>query len=112
MEENNTNNHINIHLPPDSGSDIFRSAYVNKIFPALEEFAPKLLLISAGFDAHHEDPLANIHLTNDDFFWITTEICHIAEKYAQSRVISCLEGGYNLKALKDAVSAHITALCA
>ncbi len=101
---------LNIPLEAGTGSESFRKAYIEQVFPALEDFKPDLLMISAGFDAHKDDPLANINLEEADFAWITQELCKIAEKDAKGRVISVLEGGYNLPALKNSVAAHIVSL--
>ncbi len=97
-------------LPPNSGSERFRTLYETKVFPALTSFAPDLLLISAGFDAHKDDPLAQINLETEDFGWITEKLCALADRSAQGRVISVLEGGYNLDALKASVAIHLDAL--
>lgn len=112
LEEDNDESVMNFTLPPASGSEKFRTTYETKIFPALTRFAPDLLMISAGFDAHKDDPLAQINLETEDFRWVTQKLCAIADKAAQGRVISVLEGGYNLSALKDSVAAHLDALCA
>ncbi|MBU0859458.1 MAG: histone deacetylase family protein [Alphaproteobacteria bacterium] len=96
---------VNCPLSADSTPADFRNAYTASILPALKLFAPDLLIISAGFDAHRDDPLASLSLTEDDFAWITTELCAV-----QTRVVSVLEGGYNLTALKSSVSAHLRAL--
>ena len=101
---------LNIPLEAGAGPEIFRKAYIEQVFPALHNFKPDLLMISAGFDAHKDDPLANINLDEDDFAWITGELCKIAEKWAKGRVISVLEGGYNLPALKNSVATHILSL--
>ncbi len=93
---------MNIPLPGGTGSAGFRAAYTTQVFPALHDFSPDLLMISAGFDAHRDDPLAQMNLTEDDFSWVTTELCAI-----QTRIVSVLEGGYNLPALKAGVKAHI-----
>jgi acetoin utilization deacetylase AcuC-like enzyme len=96
---------LNIPLPAGTGSPEFRAAYMKQVFPALHDFRPDLLMISAGFDAHRDDPLAQMNLTEDDFAWVTKELCII-----QTRVVSVLEGGYNLSALKAGVKAHIISL--
>lgn len=101
---------LNIPLDAGTGSTTFRQAYVEQVFPALNDFQPDLLMISAGFDAHQDDPLANFNLNEDDFAWVTQELCKIAEKHSKGRVISVLEGGYNLPALKNCVAAHILSL--
>lgn len=101
---------MNFTMPPDSGSDLFRKIYREKVLPALDEFEPNLLMISAGFDAHKDDPLAQINLTDDDFGWVTAELCKIADRHCKGRIVSVLEGGYNLEALKSSVAAHLLAL--
>jgi acetoin utilization deacetylase AcuC-like enzyme len=80
------------------------------LLPALDAFAPELLIISAGFDAHVADPLAQLRLTETDFTWITEELCALAVRHAEGRVVSVLEGGYDLDALGASVAAHVQAL--
>ena len=80
------------------------------MLPALERFAPEFILISAGFDAHRADPLANLNLTEDDFGWVTREICTVAQRTCGGRVVSALEGGYDLDALAASAAAHVQAL--
>ncbi|MCA3393315.1 MAG: histone deacetylase family protein, partial [Roseomonas sp.] len=80
------------------------------LLPALDAFAPELLIISAGFDAHVADPLAQLRLTEADFAWITEELCALAARHAEGRVVSVLEGGYDLSALGSSVAAHVRAL--
>jgi acetoin utilization deacetylase AcuC-like enzyme len=96
---------LNIPLPAGTGSSEFRAAYANQALPALHDFGPDLMMISAGFDAHRDDPLAQMNLTEDDFAWAAKELCAI-----QTRVVSVLEGGYNLPALKAGVKAYIIGL--
>ena len=103
-------NVLNIPLPPESGGAVMRQAYENKAFPALESFAPQLLILSAGFDAHADDPLANLNWTTADFIWLTEALCDIAARHCQGRIVSVLEGGYDLDALADAVAAHVNVL--
>lgn len=112
LEEDNDASVMNLTLPPESGSERFRSLYETRVFPALTRFAPDLLMISAGFDAHRDDPLAQINLDEGDFGWVTKKLCEIAERTAQGRVVSVLEGGYNLPALKASVASHLDALAA
>ena len=76
----------------------------------MEAFAPDLILISAGFDAHADDPLANLNWTTEDFVWLTRKICAVAERVCGGRVVSSLEGGYDLDALAEAVAAHVSVL--
>ncbi len=110
LEEDNDESVMNFTLPPNSGSESFRTLYEKKVFPALTRFAPDLLMISAGFDAHRDDPLAQLNLTEDDFAWVTEKLCEIADAHAQGRIISVLEGGYHLDALKNSVAAHLKVL--
>lgn len=110
LEIDNDENVMNFTLPPESGSDKFRDLYNRKVFPALEQFEPDLLMISAGFDAHRLDPLAQLNLEVDDFDWVTRELCAMADRHCGGRVVSVLEGGYNLDALRESVSAHLRAL--
>lgn len=110
LEEDNEESVMNFTLPPESGSERFRTLYETKVFPALIRFAPDLLMLSAGFDAHRDDPLAQINLEEADFGWVTRKLCEIADQTAQGRVVSVLEGGYNLPALKASVAEHLDAL--
>lgn len=103
----------NIHnalLPADSGSTAFRAAWREQLLPALEAFRPQLLLISAGFDAHRADPLANLQLETEDFAWLTGELVDLAHRHADGRIVSALEGGYDLDALRASVVAHVREL--
>jgi len=110
--ENDTGcgNILNLPLPPHSGSKEFRSAWSSGGLPALERFRPELVIISAGFDAHQRDPLAQMELQDEDFAWITTQICSYAQAQCGARVVSILEGGYDLDALASASAAHVSAL--
>jgi acetoin utilization deacetylase AcuC-like enzyme len=101
---------LNVQLAAGDGSDAFRAAYRDRVFPALHAFKPDLIMISAGFDAHRDDPLAQINLGEDDFEWVTGELCALADQYAGGKVVSVLEGGYDLPALKSCAAAHIRAL--
>ncbi|PZQ44544.1 MAG: acetoin utilization protein [Micavibrio aeruginosavorus] len=101
---------MNFELATGSGSKTFRSLYEQKVFPALTRFAPELLMISAGFDAHKDDPLANLMLESEDFGWVTQKLCAIADATAQGRIVSVLEGGYHLEALKTSATSHLRAL--
>lgn len=103
-------NILNVPLPPGTDGPAFRAAMERLVLPALDDFAPELLLISAGFDAHHADPLANLALGVADFTWATERLCDIADDHAQGRVVSTLEGGYDLDALAASVAAHVTVL--
>ena len=101
---------LNIPLPPGTGSADFRMAFGDILIPRLRKFAPDFLIISAGFDAHAADPLAHLRLTAADFAWATTELLQVAEQFAGRRVVSLLEGGYDLRALADSARAHVRAL--
>lgn len=102
-------NLVNVPLPAGSGSEAFRAAVDEHWLPRLEAFAPELILVSAGFDAHQGDPLANMNLVDDDFAWVTRRICEQAQRSAQGRIVSSLEGGYDLHALARSVEAHLKA---
>jgi acetoin utilization deacetylase AcuC-like enzyme len=101
---------VNAPLAPNDGSAKFRAAFDNLILPQLTKFAPELIVISAGFDAHRRDPLANINLDAEDFGWVTRKLMDVAASSAGGRVVSVLEGGYDLQGLKESVAAHVTAL--
>jgi acetoin utilization deacetylase AcuC-like enzyme len=108
--ETGAGNIVNAPLRPGSGSAEFRSACAATVLPALERFAPELVLISAGFDAHRLDPLANLALEADDYAWITRKLADLAARHAQGRIVSSLEGGYSLTALRESAAAHVAAL--
>ena len=108
--ERGVGNIVNVELTAGSGSDEFRLGWSSRILPALREFDPDLLLISAGFDAHAMDPLAQIGLDTEDFAWVTRELLDVAEECCRGRVVSCLEGGYDLAALGECARAHVGAL--
>jgi acetoin utilization deacetylase AcuC-like enzyme len=97
-------------LPPEAGSTAFRSTWATQLLPALDAFAPQLLLVSAGFDAHRRDPLAQLQLEADDYAWLTGELCAIANRHARGRIVSTLEGGYDVQALRECSIAHVGAL--
>jgi acetoin utilization deacetylase AcuC-like enzyme len=101
---------VNVPLREGSGSGPMRAAYEALIFPRIAEFRPDLILISAGFDAHQDDPLAGLEWQTEDFAWLTRRICDLADDHCQGRVVSCLEGGYNLAALSASVAAHVGVL--
>lgn len=101
---------INIALPPDTKGPAFRAVYEAEVFPRIAAFDPELLLISAGFDAHQDDPLAGLALTEADFTWVTERLCDLAAEHCDGRVVSCLEGGYNLTALAKCARAHVKVL--
>jgi len=103
-------NIVNAPLSPQSGSDLFREAVRSRVLPALDDFRPDLVIISAGFDAHHRDPLAEINLTEEDFDWATGQVMDRAARHANNRVVSLLEGGYDLQGLAFSVAAHVKRL--
>ncbi len=103
-------NIVNMPLPPRTEGKGFRRTWSENALVAIDNFKPELILVSAGFDAHCDDPLADILLVEDDYFWITSELCRLAQKHCAGRVISTLEGGYNIKALTASVAAHVKAL--
>ncbi len=104
------NNVVNVPLAAGSGPAAFRTGISDEILPALSEFKPDFIFISAGFDAHKDDPLAQLRLTETDFAWATAAIMDVAKKVCGGRVVSVLEGGYNLDALADCVTAHVETL--
>jgi acetoin utilization deacetylase AcuC-like enzyme len=110
LSETGVGNIWNAPLRPNDGGEQFRAAFESRILPALNDFAPDVVLISAGFDAHEADPLANLRLKEPDFAWATEEICKVAERHAQGRVVSMLEGGYDLAALARSVAVHVKVL--
>jgi acetoin utilization deacetylase AcuC-like enzyme len=100
----------NTALEPGSGSKTMREAWGEHILPWLAEYEPQLILVSAGFDAHGSDPLAGLNWTNDDYVWLTNRIVDLAETWCDGRVVSTLEGGYDLDALGPSVAAHVRTL--
>ncbi|MGE3693561.1 MAG: histone deacetylase family protein, partial [Novosphingobium sp.] len=100
----------NAPLLPGAGSAEFRKAWSEDLLPFLDSFAPELLIVSAGFDAHRADPLASLRLETDDYAWITRELTALAGRNANGRIVSSLEGGYELDALAECVAAHVAAL--
>jgi len=108
--ERGLGNIVNAPLPPQAGSREFRAAWDEILFPALGSFRPQLLLVSAGFDAHRLDPLAQLQIEAEDYAWITRRLCDLADEHAHGRVVSVLEGGYSLEALRESVAAHVAAL--
>jgi acetoin utilization deacetylase AcuC-like enzyme len=111
-EETGLGNVFNAPLPPGADSAAFRAAWADRLLPAVEAFAPGLIVVSAGFDAHARDPLAQLRVREEDFAWLTGEICRIAERFCGGRVVSVLEGGYDLHALAASTAAHLRALMA
>ena len=110
-EQGNFNNIVNIPLSPGSSGVLMREKYEMLVFPALQEFKPELILVSAGFDAHEADPLAELNWSTEDFSWLTERICKIASDCCGGRLVSTLEGGYDLEALAESVKAHVIKLC-
>jgi acetoin utilization deacetylase AcuC-like enzyme len=110
--ETGAGNIVNLPLRPMSGSNEFRQGMTRVVLPALAEFAPELVMISAGFDAHRADPLAQLMLDESDYAWVTERLVEIARDHARGRVVSTLEGGYDLVALGASAAAHVRALMA
>jgi acetoin utilization deacetylase AcuC-like enzyme len=109
-EERGVGNVFNATLPPGADGAAFQAAWRDVLLPALEAFGPELIVISAGFDAHARDPLAQLRVREADFAWLTTEICRVADQQCGGRVVSLLEGGYDLEALASSAAAHVRAL--
>jgi acetoin utilization deacetylase AcuC-like enzyme len=108
--ETGAGNIVNAPLSPQTGSDTFRDAFLSRVLPALDNFRPDVMIISAGFDAHHRDPLAEINLTEADFDWATGQLMDRAARFSNHRVVSLLEGGYDLQGLAFSVGAHVKRL--
>ncbi len=109
-ERGEFNNIVNAPLSAGDGGNEFREAFETAILPRLREFAPDILIISAGFDAHTRDPLANLNLVEADYAWVTQKLMEIADASAGGRIVSTLEGGYDLQGLARSVAAHVTTL--
>jgi acetoin utilization deacetylase AcuC-like enzyme len=109
-ERGDHDNIVNAPLRAGDGGDKFKEALQSRILPRLSGFAPEFVIISAGFDAHMRDPLANLQFTEADFGWATRRIMEVADKTAGGRLISVLEGGYDLEGLSQSVASHVTAL--
>src|SRR6266540_6259293 len=109
-ERGEHDNIVNAPLRAGNGGKEFRAAFENTILPRLKAFQPDLVVISAGFDAHMRDPLANLQLVEEDFGWVTRKLMEIAEASAQGRIVSVLEGGYDLEGLANSAATHVTAL--
>jgi len=109
-ERGEHDNIVNAPLAPEDGSSKFRAAFEHMILPQLKKFSPELIIISAGFDAHYRDPLASLNLKADDFGWVTRKLMDVAEASAGGRIVSVLEGGYDLQGLKESVAEHVAAL--
>jgi acetoin utilization deacetylase AcuC-like enzyme len=109
-ERGEHDNIVNAPLASEDGGAKFRAAFEHRILPQLQKFSPELIIISAGFDAHYRDPLASLNLRGEDFGWVTRKLMEVADKSAGGRIVSVLEGGYDLQGLKESVTAHVTAL--
>jgi acetoin utilization deacetylase AcuC-like enzyme len=109
-ERGKFNTVVNAPLSAGDGGDAFKEAFETVILPRLREFKPDILIISAGFDAHTRDPLANLNLVEADYSWVTKKLMEVADAGAEGRVVSLLEGGYDLQGLSRSVAAHVTAL--
>lgn len=109
-DEHGAGNIINAPLSPGDGSYEFRELWDGALLPKLHAFKPQLVLVSAGFDAHRNDPLADIRLQTEDYAWITERLVDLARAHAGGRLVSTLEGGYDVSALSASVSAHVSAL--
>ncbi len=109
-ESGDYNNVCNVPLAPGTGSVGFRDGYEEDMLPAIRAFAPELIIISAGFDAHKRDPLAQLELETEDFRWVTDKLLDLADDICDGRVVSLLEGGYDLEALRDSTAVHVASL--
>jgi acetoin utilization deacetylase AcuC-like enzyme len=109
-ESGDYNTIVNAPLRAGDGAEKFRAAFEDRILPRLAEFQPEFIVISAGFDAHYRDPLANLNLVEEDFAWATQKIMDVADRCAGGRIVSLLEGGYDLQALGNSAAAHVAAL--
>ena len=105
-----TPNRVNVPVPLASKGDDIRRIVTEQWLPALHAFQPEMIFISAGFDAHREDDLGGMGLVEADYAWMTEQLMEVARLYARGRIVSCLEGGYNLSALGRSVVAHLKAL--
>jgi acetoin utilization deacetylase AcuC-like enzyme len=112
QSETGLGNIVNVPLRPMSGSTHFRHAFAEFILPALDDFRPDLILVSAGFDAHRRDPLAQLDLEDADYAWVTERLLDCAERHTEGRLVSTLEGGYDFAALRSSAAAHVRALLA
>ena len=110
LNETGVGNVFNAPLRADDGGEAFREAFESRIFPALHNFGPDLVVISAGFDAHEADPIANLRLVEADFMWATEKLAEVAATHSNGRIVSMLEGGYDLTALARSVAVHVKTL--
>jgi acetoin utilization deacetylase AcuC-like enzyme len=108
--ETGARQHLQCPLRPGDGGPQFRDALRGRILPALEEFRPDLVIVSAGFDAHRDDPLGGLELDEEDFAWATLNLMEAADRHCSGRLVSMLEGGYDLKGLAGSVAVHVQAL--
>jgi acetoin utilization deacetylase AcuC-like enzyme len=108
--EQGVGNIVNVPLAGGTDGQAFRAAVERGVLPALDAFAPELLIVSAGFDAHARDPLATLRLRTEDFAWVTHRLCDAADAHCRGRVVSTLEGGYDLEALARSTAAHVQVL--
>jgi acetoin utilization deacetylase AcuC-like enzyme len=108
--ERGVGNIVNAPLHPGAGSEAFRATWERWLLPVIDSFRPQLLFVSAGFDAHRLDPLAQLQLEAGDYAWLTSELVALANRHARGRVVSMLEGGYDLTALRECSVAHVRAL--
>lgn len=108
--DSRTERMINVPLAAGTDGKAYRQAVEAEFRPALERFQPQMIFVSAGFDAHADDPLAELGLVEEDYVWITRFIMEIADRFAQGRIVSSLEGGYRLDALAESATAHIRTL--
>jgi len=106
----NAPNRVNVPLDAGAGSAEFRSAITDHWMPALERFEPQMIFVSAGFDAHRDDDMSHVNLTDADFRWVTEQIVRVAATSADSRIVSALEGGYELQSLARCVETHVRVL--
>jgi len=110
VNETGVGNIWNAPLRAGDDGSVFADAFRSRILPALHNFAPDLLLISAGFDAHKDDPLGSVRLIEQDYLWVTQELMKVAHRHSKDRIVSMLEGGYDLNALARSVGVHVKAL--
>jgi acetoin utilization deacetylase AcuC-like enzyme len=110
LSEAGVGNIYNAPLRPGDGGPVFREAFQSRILPSLKNFSPDLILISAGFDAHESDPLGGLRLKEEDFGWVTMQLAEVAHKHCHGRLVSVLEGGYDLTALARSVALHVKCL--
>jgi len=108
--ETGVDNLLNLPLAEGAAGDRIQEIYRTRALPTLRAFRPQLLFISAGFDAHHLDPLAGLNLEAEDFIWLTQELMKVADECCEGRIVSVLEGGYSLAALRECSIAHVAAL--